>query len=62
MENRPEATLVELIRYNNWANAQILAACQQLAADQLAAAADGAVGARRDTLEHIIRKETSRAW
>jgi uncharacterized damage-inducible protein DinB len=57
MENQPESTLVELIRYNNWANAQILAACQKLAADQLAAAAPGTYGTIRDTLEHIIRAE-----
>ena len=29
MEHQPETTLVELIRYNNWANAQVLAACQR---------------------------------
>src|SRR5690242_2472548 len=53
----PETTLVELIRYNNWANAQVLAACQKLDASQLAAAAPGAYGTLRDTLAHIIRAE-----
>jgi uncharacterized damage-inducible protein DinB len=57
METQPETTLVELIRYNNWANAQVLAACQKLAADHLAAAAPGTYGTIRDTLEHIIRAE-----
>jgi uncharacterized damage-inducible protein DinB len=57
METQPETTLVELIRYNNWANAQILAACQELTAGQLAAAAPGAYGTIRDTLAHIIRAE-----
>jgi uncharacterized damage-inducible protein DinB len=57
METQPESTLVELIRYNNWANAQVLAACQNLAGNQLAAAAPGAYGTIRDTLEHIIRAE-----
>jgi uncharacterized damage-inducible protein DinB len=57
METQPETTLVELIRYNNWANAQVLAACRQLTADQLAAVAPGAYGTIRDTLEHIIRAE-----
>lgn len=57
METQPEPTLVELIRYNNWANAQILAVCQKLTADQLAAAAPGTYGAIRDTLRHIIRAE-----
>lgn len=54
---QPETTLVEFIRYNNWANARVLAVCQKLDANQLAAAAPGAYGTIRDTLEHIIRAE-----
>jgi uncharacterized damage-inducible protein DinB len=46
-----------LIRYNNWANAQILAVCQTLDAAQLAATAPGAYGTIRDTLKHIIGAE-----
>ncbi len=57
MENQPESILVELIRYNNWANAQVLAACQKLTADQLAAAAPGTYGTISDTLGHILRAE-----
>src|SRR5512143_3175190 len=57
MENQPETTLVELIRYNNWANAQVLSACQQLTEGQLASAASGAYGTIRDTLVHILRAE-----
>lgn len=57
MENQPESTLVELIRYNNWANAQVIAACQALTADQLAAAAPGAYGSIHRTLGHIIAAE-----
>ncbi len=57
MMNQPETTLVELIRYNNWANAQILAICQKLTADQLATAAPGTYGTILDTLGHIIRAE-----
>ena len=57
MDNQPESTLIELIRYNNWANAQIIAACQELTTEQFAAAAPGAYGTIRDTLEHIIRAE-----
>jgi uncharacterized damage-inducible protein DinB len=57
MENQPEPTLVELIRYNNWANAQVLAACRRLDAGQLNASAPGAYGTIRDTLAHIIRAE-----
>jgi uncharacterized damage-inducible protein DinB len=57
MENQPETTLVELIRYNNWANAQVLAACQELTADQLAATTPGTYGSIHRTLGHIIHAE-----
>jgi len=57
MDIQPESTLIELILYNNWANGKVLAACQQLAADQLAATAPGTYGSIRDTLGHIIRAE-----
>jgi uncharacterized damage-inducible protein DinB len=57
MHSQPESTLVELIRYNNWANAQILAACQELTADQLAAAAPGTYGSIHETLGHIMHAE-----
>ncbi len=57
MENQPETTLVELIRYNNWANAQVIAACQKLTEDQLAATAPGAYGSIHRTLGHIISAE-----
>lgn len=57
LENQPEPTLVELIRYNNWANAQILAICQKLSADQLATVAPGTYGSIHRTLGHMIRAE-----
>jgi uncharacterized damage-inducible protein DinB len=57
VENQPEATLVELIHYNNWANAQVIAACQMLTPEQLAAAAPGTYGTIRATLAHIIAAE-----
>jgi uncharacterized damage-inducible protein DinB len=57
MDTQPETTLIELIRYNNWANAQVLLACQKLTPNQLAATATGTYGTIRDTLEHIIRAE-----
>jgi uncharacterized damage-inducible protein DinB len=57
MNTHPEPTLVELLRYNNWANAQVLAGCRELTDDQLASAAPGSFGSIRDTLEHIIRAE-----
>jgi uncharacterized damage-inducible protein DinB len=57
MENQPESTLFELIRYNNWANAQVLAACQKLTPDQLAASTPGAYGSIHPTLGHMIAAE-----
>jgi uncharacterized damage-inducible protein DinB len=57
MENQPEPTLVELIRYNNWANAQVFAACLKLTPEQLSASVPGVYGSIRDTMEHIIRAE-----
>jgi uncharacterized damage-inducible protein DinB len=57
MDTQPESTLVELIRYNNWANAQVLAACLKLNDDQLSATEPGTYGSIRATLGHIIRAE-----
>jgi uncharacterized damage-inducible protein DinB len=57
MENQAEPTLVELIRYNNWANAQVLSACLKLSAEQLAAAAPGVYGSIHRTLGHLIAAE-----
>ena len=57
METQPESTFVELIRYNNWANAQVFATCQDLNAEQLDTAAPGAYGTIRLTLLHIIWAE-----
>jgi uncharacterized damage-inducible protein DinB len=59
METQPEPTLVELIRYNNWANAQVFAACQKLTEEQLAASTPGAYGPIYTTLMHIIRSEAN---
>jgi uncharacterized damage-inducible protein DinB len=55
--HQPEPTLVELIRYNNWANAQVFAACQTLSPEHLAAAAPGAYGSIHATLGHLIAAE-----
>jgi uncharacterized damage-inducible protein DinB len=57
MNTQPEPTLVEFIRYNNWANAQVFAACQRISAEQLAASAPGAYGSIHATLGHIIAAE-----
>lgn len=53
-----ENPLVEFMRYNQWANDQLLATCEQLDDAQLALNCDGAYGAIRDTLEHLVRSES----
>src|SRR5262245_56840489 len=57
MEAFPETMLAEFIRYNNWANQQVLEACQKLDEDQLGLTMPGAYGTIRDTLEHILEGE-----
>ena len=57
MTMQPEPTLVELIRYNNWANAMVLDACLKLSEKQLAASAPGTYGSIHATLSHIIAAE-----
>ena len=57
MDALSESTLMEFILYNNWANQQVLEACQNLNEDQLAVAMPGAYGTIRATLEHIIEGE-----
>ena len=57
MDALSKPIFMEFILYNNWANQQVLQACQNLDEDQLAALIPGAYGTIRDTLEHIIRAE-----
>ena len=57
MDARPESTFMEFILYNNWANQQVLQACQNLSKDQLAATTPGAYGTIHHTLGHIIAAE-----
>jgi uncharacterized damage-inducible protein DinB len=57
MAQHPESTLVELIRYNNWANAQVFAACLKLPPEHRTAAAPGTYGSIHATLGHIIAAE-----
>ncbi len=54
MDTHPEPTPIEFIRYDNWANQQVLAACKTLSESQLAATMPGAFGSIRDTLQHIL--------
>ncbi len=54
MDTHPEPTRIEFIRYNHWANQQVVAALKNLSEGQLAATMPGAFGSIRDTLQHIL--------
>jgi uncharacterized damage-inducible protein DinB len=57
MDTQPESTLIELIRYNTWANLQVLAVCGSLSESQLDAPVPGAYGSVRDTFRHMLGAE-----
>jgi uncharacterized damage-inducible protein DinB len=57
METHPEATLVEFVLYNRWANQQLLALCMALDEDLLTASIPGAYGSIRETFKHLLRAE-----
>ncbi len=57
MEQNPEPAFVELFRYNQWANQQVLRACESLSDADLDTAVPGAYGTVREILEHIVRAE-----
>jgi len=57
METTPESTLAELIRYNNWANQQVLDECQKLSNEELESSMPGAYGTIRSTFQHIVEGE-----
>ena len=57
MDFHPEPTLVEFIRYNQWANQLVLAACQPLNESQLADKIPGAYGSVRETFRHLLQAE-----
>lgn len=45
------------MRYNHWANQQLLAICMNLGEDLLAASIPGAYGSIRETFGHLLRAE-----
>lgn len=59
METQPEPTLVEFIRYNQWANQQLLTVCMNLDEELLTAAIQGTAGSILETFGHILRAEAS---
>jgi uncharacterized damage-inducible protein DinB len=54
-----DGMLIDFIRYNNWANKEILAACEGLTEEQMRATAPGTYGSIRGTLAHILGAEGS---
>jgi uncharacterized damage-inducible protein DinB len=59
MDTPAESMLLDFIRYNNWANAQVLAACEQLTPEQQRASTPGSYGSIHATLGHLIAAEAS---
>jgi uncharacterized damage-inducible protein DinB len=57
MDTHAEPTMVEFIRYNAWANQQVLAACAPLSESQLTATIPGAYGTVRGTFRHLLGAE-----
>ena len=57
MDNQPEPTLVELIRYNTWANQQVMAVCLTLSESQVSAPIPGAYGSIHRTAGHLLFAE-----
>jgi uncharacterized damage-inducible protein DinB len=57
METQPEPTLVEFVRYNQWANQQLLTICMNLDKELLTASMPGAYGSILETFAHLLRAE-----
>ena len=54
---QPEPTLVELVRYNQWANEQVLTICIGLERDKVSTPIPGAYGSIHRTLGHMLYAE-----
>jgi uncharacterized damage-inducible protein DinB len=57
VETLPEPTLVEFVRYNLWANQQLLTICMNLDEDILSTDIQGTIGSILETFGHILRAE-----
>jgi uncharacterized damage-inducible protein DinB len=57
MTHQPESTLLELIRYNQWATQQLLMICMGLDESQLTTPIPGAYGTVRRTFDHLLQAE-----
>ena len=59
MVSQSEPTLVEFVRYNQWANQQLLTICMSLDEALLATGIQGAYGSILETFGHLLRAEAS---
>jgi uncharacterized damage-inducible protein DinB len=50
--------LLDPLRHNSWATAQLLAFCRDLKPDQLEATSEGTYGSILSTLQHVIGAES----
>jgi uncharacterized damage-inducible protein DinB len=57
MAIQPEPTLVEFVRYNLWANQQLLSICMKLDKELLTHDIQGTAGSILETFGHILRAE-----
>ncbi len=57
MEIQPEPTIVEFVRYNQWANQQLMTVCMNLNKDLLTADIRGTAGSILETFGHILHAE-----
>lgn len=57
MEIQPEPTLVEFVRYNQWANQQLLTICMNLNEELITADIQGSFGSILQTFTHILQAE-----
>jgi uncharacterized damage-inducible protein DinB len=57
METQPEKTIVEFVRFNQWANQALLAACMDLDERMLTVTIPGAYGSIHETFSHLLRAE-----
>ena len=57
MDTPPEPTLVEFIRYNTWANQQVMAVCLTLTESQISTPIPGAYGSIHRTFGHLLWAE-----
>jgi len=59
MKEAPESTLVEFVRYNQWANQKLLSICMNLDEAMLKIKIPGAFGTVFETFHHLLRAEAS---